>query len=491
MDIKEFFRLTGGSSIAAFAEAQGLLFRQNPALQDYFLPLQLNHGRSAPAKAPARSLARNMINLAEIGRYEIARRLGSPRYKVDVLFCPTPYFGRRTENRLLLRTLKALAETDASILCLLYGSPPLRAEIEAELKAAGRSGQVTLLDPAVIANRFARGYFPRVARIRGNAAFDEIVQVLQPRGLAPPLNSHSAFINTALFVEAWNYLEPWIEFEAVVTRCHWYELCSPVCRTARQRGKPVLTFQQGVIGHSLDVPVTASKYVAFGSSSAAFLERMHRSFFQSVGKEAPAVEFIPGGSLFDTVLNLPDQFSKHTLLIIDEPVGAEDYYGIRPQRDAILKLAEQILKAATPPRVIIRPHPFWDTSGLDVWKEIARQHPKLCEISHVAWTLEDDLNRSSVVVGISSGALTVAAASGLPTFFMDTQPGFATGDLGCFRDGQTLPSEVAFRQISRVLSDATAYAQAREVTLRNAREYYANGTNLDLRAEFFKKHLCL
>ncbi|HXA44559.1 MAG TPA: hypothetical protein VNZ25_03560, partial [Candidatus Angelobacter sp.] len=241
--------------------------------------------------------------------------------------------------------------------------------------------------------------------------------------------------------------------------------------------------------HSLDVPVTASKYVAFGHSSAALLARMNRSFFQAVGKDAPAVEFVPGGSLFDTVLNLPEQFSKQTLLVIDEPLGPGDYYGIGSQREAILHLAEQLLNSATSPRVIIRPHPHWDSLGLDTWKEIVRRHPNHCEISHATWTLEDDLSRSSAVVGIFSGALTVAAASGLPTFFIETGQGYATEDLACFRDGQILPPDDAFREIRRVLSDAGAYTEAREVALRNARQYYANGANLDLSAAFFERLL--
>ena len=107
----------------------------------------------------------------------------------------------------------------------------------------------------------------------------------------------------------------------MVARCHWHPLCSPVCRTARQRGKPVITFQQGVIGHTLDVPVTASKYVAFGQSSASFLARMNRRFFQAAGMPEPPVEYVNGGCLFDTVIALPDQFAHQTLLMVDVPTG--------------------------------------------------------------------------------------------------------------------------------------------------------------------------
>ena len=491
MHLKEYFRLSEGSAISAFAAAQVHLLRHNITLQDYFRPLQAAYGKTATAKVPPTSLARRALTLAETGGYEVVRHIARRKYKVDVLYCPAPYFARKAETNLTVRTLMALAETGATILCLLPGNAPFRAEIEAKLAAAGRSRQVTLLDPAAALHPLARKLLPRVARNRGTAAFDEVFELLRPHGLAPHLNARSTFNFTASFVEAWNCVEPWIEFDAAVTRCHWYDLCSPVCRTARQRGKPVITFQQGVIGHSLDVPVTASTYVSFGRSSADLLARMNRSFFQAVGKDAPAVEFVPGGSLFDTILDLPDQFSKQTVLVIDEPIDPGDYYGIARQREAILQLAEKLLDCSAPPRLIIRPHPHWDTLGLDAWKDIARRHPNRCEISHVAWTLEDDLSRSSVVVGIFSGVLTVAAASGLPTYFIETEQGYSTEDLACFREGQILPADGAFREIRHVLSDATAYAAARKIALQNARHYYADGANLDLNGAFFERLLRL
>ena len=96
---------------------------------------------------------------------------------------------------------------------------------------------------------------------------------------------------------------------------------------------------------------------------------------------------------------------------------------------------------------------------------------------------------SSTSGWIFSGALTIAAASGLPTFFIETGQGYATEDLACFRDGQILPPDDAFREIRRVLSDESAFAAARETALTNARKYYANGANLDLSAAFFKRLL--
>jgi hypothetical protein len=109
----------------------------------------------------------------------------------------------------------------------------------------------------------------------------------------------------------------------------------------------------------------------------------------------------------------------------------------------------------------------------------------VCELSHPVWPLEDDLRRSSVVIGISSGVLTVASASGLPTIFMRTEQGFTIRDLECFSPEQTLLPDAAFRQVSMLLTDHDYFTKARNVAMRNASGYYTNGANADLDGPFF------
>ena len=276
----------------------------------------------------------------------------------------------------------------------------------------------------------------------------------------------------------------------MVARCHWHVLCSPVCRTALQRAKPVITFQQGVIGHTLDVPVTASKYVAFGHPSASFLARVNNRFFQAAGLREPSVEYVNGGCLFDTVIELPDQFDNQTLLMVDVPGGQNDFYGIESQCSALLQLAERLLTADLPlRRLVIRPHPYWSNLDFEACQRLVREHSTRCELSHPVWSLEDDLRRSSAVVGIFSGALTVASACGLPTIFLETEHGYTTGDLACFSPRQTLLPDAAFCEIGKLLSDRRAYTEARTDALRNAREYYTNGANLKFTGEFFERLL--
>lgn len=478
--------------LADFAEVQLHLYRHDARLQDYFMMLQLDTPAGPRGHSNNRRNSMRLVNWAIHGASKISSLQSHRKLKADVLFCPMPNFTRQTETRFFIKSLIGLAQTDATILCLLPDGAPCRAEIDAQLAAAGRSGQVTFVDPVSPSGPIDARLRSEAARMRGRVAFDETVRILEPHGLSPSLEIKNNFEHISHFVDAWERMAPWVEFDAVVARCHWHVLCSPVCRTARQRGKPVITFQQGVITHTLDVPVTASTYVAFGQSSASFLERMNRSFFQAADTPEPRINYVSGGSLYDNIIALPNQFDLQTVLMVDVPTpsGQDDFYGVESQCRALLQLAEKLLAANLPlRRLVIRPHPFWNNSNFEACQQLIREHRDRCELSHPAWPLEDDLRRSSAVIGIFSGVLSIASACGLPAYFIETEKGYTTGDLACFSPCQTLSPEAAFCEIGRILSDRKAYEEARKEALRNGREYYANGANLDLNGAFFERIL--
>jgi hypothetical protein len=491
MDIDGLFH-SPSEHIAAFSRMQVHLYRHDVSLQDYFMMLQLGTLTGPRSNFRDRSASSRLFTWAIQGADMVSQFRSRRRIKTDVLFCPIPYFSRKTENRFLMSALLGLAQTDAKIVCLLPSDAPCRAELDAQLAAAGRSSQVTFIDPCATSNPMEARMQSKVARMRGRLAFEETVRVLEPYGLSPGSEVKAHFEHIAYFVEVWERLAPWVEFDAVVARCHWHALCSPVCRTAQQRGKPVITFQQGVVAHTLDAPVTASTFVAFGQSSASFLARVNRAFFEKAEMPEPPVKYVNGGSFYDDINVLPDQFDHQTLLMVDvpQPNGQGVFYGVESQCKALLQLAERLLAADLPlRRLVIRPHPFWGNLNFEACQRLVREYPTRCELSHPAWSLEDDLRRSSVAAGIFSGVLTVASACGLPTFFLETEQGFTTGDLACFSPNQTLLPDAAFREIKNVLSNRHAYAEARTEALRNAREYYANGTNLDLNGAFFERLL--
>jgi len=476
--------------VSKFAEAQVHLYRHNVNLQDYFHALDFNlfYDQNGGSSRPS------SVNPLAVRSFQIADRASrvfKPRkIKTDIVFCPTPYFGRKTEIQLLIRTLLGLAQTGAEILCLLPTHAPFRKELDAQLESAGHSKQIKFLDPEIPQSP-VEGQLRRIAaKLRGRAAFEEIVQILEPYGLSPTSSAMADFEKTALYVEAWERLASSIEFNAVVARCHWYDLCSSVCRCGLERGKPVVTFQQGVVDYTLDVPIIASKFVAFGESSANVLAQLNSRFFDAVGSPRTPVEFFPVGSLFDVLPSLSDQFSLQSVLLIDAYSVPGDPWGTNREVQALLEVAERLLTAGPPlQRLIIRPHPHWSDFDFGSALELVRAHRDKCELSHPVWTLEEDLRRASVVVGISSGVLTVASASGLPTIFLRTEQGYSIRDLECFSPEQTLLPDAAFQEVSKLLTDPQSYVEARKVALRNAGKYYAGGANAALDGAFFTRIL--
>lgn len=489
MNIHDLFH-SSADHIAKFAETQVHLYRHDVTLQDYFLALDWDMfyglGGDPSDRGSINPLVRLSFHVADK-----ASQIPKPRkFKTDVLFSPTPYVGRKTEDRFFARTLLGLAQTGADILCLLSSDAPFRRELELELTAAGCRKQITFLDPKMPFNPVERRTRTLAARLRGRADFEKTVQILEPYGLSPARSALVNFERTAQYIEAWERLAPFIEFNAVVARCHWYDLCSPICRTAMQRGKPVITFQQGVITHTTDFPITASKFVAFGAPSASVLAQGNQRFFDAVGLAEPPIDYVQAGSLFDTVLPLSDQFSLQTVLLVDLHSIPGDSFGTEGQTQSLLHLAKELLAAKLPlRRLVIRPHPSWSNFDLETCLNLVRRNRDVCELSHPIWSLEDDLRRSSVVVGVASGVLSVASTCGLPTIFLQTDQGFATRDLACFSPAQTLLPDAAFREISRLLTEPHSYAEARIVARRNGSEYYANGANATLDGAFFTRML--
>lgn len=489
MNISDLFH-SPRHRISEFAEMQLHLYRHDASLQDYFLPLHMETLTSAGPQPGERRAYDRLMTSAIRGADRISRFLQPQKLKADVLFCPVPYYGRKTENRFLMRTVLGLAQTGATVLCLLPAGAPFREELDAELDAAGRGGQVTFVDPLAPLNRMEAQLRPVLARLRGRRAFEETTSVLEPHGFRPGLEVAAGFEHTAAYVEAWERLAPRLEFDAAVVRCHWHDLCSPVCRTARARNKPVITFQQGVIGTTMDVPVTASRFVAFGRSSASLVAQLQHRFFAAAGMPEPALECVPAGSLYDNVTALSSQFDLQTVLMVDLPNAPGDFHGTESQCQALLQLGDRLLTAELPlRRLIIRPHPFWNNLELEECQSLVRNHGGRCELSHPAWSLDDDLRRSSVAAGVWSGVLTVASACGLPTVFIQTENCFATQDLACFSPGQTLMPDAAFSKIASLLKSRPAYDEARQEATRNAREYYAGGRNAEINGAFFARLL--
>ena len=378
MDIDDLFH-SPRSNIARFAEMQVHLYRHDVTLQDYFHALDIEMFAGPRSASDVLTSTNPLLAWTCHAAKKVTGILKAPKFKTDILYAPTLYFGRKTEIRFLTKTLLGLAQTGAEVLCLLAGHAHFREELDRGLEAAGCSKQVTFLDPGMPLNPLEVRTRAMAARMRARAAFEKTVQILEPLGLSPTSSAIPDFERTAQSVEAWERLAPSIEFDAVVARCHWYDVCSNVCRTGVERGKPVITFQQGVVDHTLDVPITASKFVAFGAPSAAVLAQLNRRFFDAVKKPEPIVDFVNAGSLFDVLSPLADQFDLRTVLFVDLHSNPGDPWGNEGEVQALLQLADRLLNAKLPlRRLLIRPHPHWTGLNLEVCLELAREHREVC-----------------------------------------------------------------------------------------------------------------
>ena len=146
MQIDDLFH-SQSSQIKAFAEMQLHLYRHDISLQDYFLPLQAGAFAGCRVTGEQRGFNR-LVTWAIQGADQVSQLRRRQRIKADVLFCPIPYFARKTENQFLIRTLLGLAQTDATILCLLPADAPCRDELEAQLTLIPRFSAFELLVPS-------------------------------------------------------------------------------------------------------------------------------------------------------------------------------------------------------------------------------------------------------------------------------------------------------------------------------------------------------
>src|SRR5580658_4388641 len=136
MDIHDIFR-SSQDTIAKFAEMQVHLYRHDVSLQNYFHALDAGMFSGVPSSPSDRAPINPFLALPFHGADKASQILKPRKIKTEVLFCPTPYFGRNTENRFVARTLLGLAHTGAKILCLLSAYAPFRQELELALAAAG------------------------------------------------------------------------------------------------------------------------------------------------------------------------------------------------------------------------------------------------------------------------------------------------------------------------------------------------------------------
>lgn len=460
----ENFRFPNQGVAEAFAAAQILLYKVSPTFQNYFYSIQKNVGFTPQPETPSKktilpaSLAR--------GVQILAAAIPKQRIEVDVVVCGTWLWERRQENELLINLLKGLLKRDVSILCLLHKGSSVRQQIKAA------NGKVKFLDPAGVLGRLDARFGLGIARTKARQDFERARYILKQHGIYLYESALPEFEWAAARLLEWETWSARIEFKTAIVRCHWLPLCSAVAHTGWQRNRKVVTLQQGVVGHTLDIPILAHQYFCFGKSSEALLKHMEAAFFQATEQKALCQDYVRVGAIFDPILTLAN-FRRKTVLILDQTTRWANYlYGLEEQGAALTQLVTQLCQRGV--SVIVRPHPA--SNDIQKWQQLTSKLERCQLSSHLS--LSDDFTRSSVTVSIFSGGSIAAAASGLPSFFISTPNGYYTPDLACFEQ-QFLSVACLLSTIEKLCADEQYYLSVQQQCRQAAKAYYEGACTFD------------
>lgn len=379
---------------------------------------------------------------------------------------------RQTEMRMMYRLISAMLERGASIVYLVrFGS----AEHECLCPLAEQYPmQMKLVDlyHGLGADR------RRLSAAAVHQAWKHFCMVndLVGRDLRIPERTFSFFLGAMVRRMVWERLKPFLVYERLLVRNHFGSLESVMALDALLEGKPVVTLQHGVISSSGFFPVLATTVLTFGQSSADFLRREDERFARWCNTSVYARRYIPVGSLFDEIHTVPEGFDCRTILLIDQyNAGACSFYGLeepfRRLPEVVLAVAQRVAGA----RIILRLHP--SQQQVPEWVKDASANIVISQ----GVPLHEDLARSTLAVGLFSGALTVAAASGVPTFFLWEPGWFYTPDLSCFANGNFVSAEEFVERAVACLISQQAYQRERQLAMHNAEGYYAGGRQADFK----------
>lgn len=265
------------------------------------------------------------------------------------------------------------------------------------------------------------------------------------------------------------------EYGALIVRNHFNPLSAYCARICLRRGTPVIGFQHGVISHDCPFsPLLASTYICFGEQSQEVISRLNAPDGQ-LSDTSGGCEWIVGGSFIDPVTPIPGHAEQRSILIADQGVGyAPAFFGIEDGLVALQEIAEALaLRCPNVRSVVVRAHP--QTTNLSAWERLKERHPGRIELSPPGATLESDLNRSCLVIGLFSGMLPSAAKAGLPVVFVYEPGWYYTPDLGCFYEHSFRNRRETVELAIAIAESSSAREEYRMATLNAANRYYAEG----------------
>lgn len=372
---------------------------------------------------------------------------------------------RATERKMMVRLTDALLQSGATVGYLV----PFGTEEHQQIASLQEkySAQVTLID-LYAGIHGQRRRLSACAMPRAWRHVEQINELLDSDLRISP-TTFSFFLGGMAKRLLWERISPYLEYENLIVRNHFGSLDSVIALDGLLKGKHVVTLQHGVISSMGFFPILADTVVTFGKASAEFMQKVDARFGEQTGTLPFARKFVPAGSLFDDIEDVGDTFRHRSLLVIDQDnLAARRFYGLD---DAVAKLQEVVARCAREIEgitIIYRLHP--SAKGVPGWVQAIQRECGTLQVSQGA-PLLDDLKRSTAALGLFSGALTIAAACGIPTFFLWEEGWFYTPDLECFADAFVESTELT-QFIHSVVTFQRDYAGWRAKALKSSEQYY-------------------
>lgn len=488
-DIQSGFSFTPGSAIPDLITAQAAIYSSKDYLEllPYIAMIETHLQKRNPGTIKKSSLRKSILKLSSILKNFPDFEISKLNYKANILIVGEA--SRPTEIKMMVRLLVGTLLSGLTVIYITKIGSQEHVELSASAEFHSLSNQVIFLDHFPKRSTILR--FINQIKIHNLIHTDsKKIKAALPNGIYLRPDYASWMYEIAKAKLSWKYLDSCLDFDSVIVKNHWMPISATVAVQSILKQKLVVTFQHGIIScPTAFSPIIASRILCFGSTSQELLRRVDKKLAEASNRLGYCMDFMKAGSLFDDISLLPNQQVRSCLLVIDQTSdwGAK-FYGIQNEYEALRDIVRKmILRLKTLRKVIIRPHP--DTKDLTAWQSLLEEFPDRVEISHPAITLQTDLSRSSVVLGLFSGAIAIAAASGLPVMFLREPDWFFTPDLTPFIKHSFVSCAESVNRIETLLTDTEEYIAARNNSLKAAEYYYLERKMCEFEPEFIKRLL--
>jgi hypothetical protein len=488
--IKKFnFPLAGEAE--AFWESQKLLGKIDSRFNLYFRSIIYNvsFADTEPLAEKSGFINNSFLNKKITGLYQKLLTLIQKNTKIecDILINPSfCTFNRITEKKLVLNLIESC--TSLGLIVCVVCNNEIKQILSGELDDLVTSKNVMLINPISEMTWFQKKIVRVLSKIIAKADFREVTRILAKNRININRQVYSS-IESAIYNKfSWLHIQKNLNFKFVILRCEWDDFSVSITESSKLKEIPVICFQHGVISNTLDVPVRVDRFLTFGEQSAKLMTELNHQFAQATNQSNLCSEFYPVGSITDSIKLQINNFSRRSVLIIDQSVDrACKFNGLSQLIEETERLIKALLLCDPVEKIVIRPHP--QSKFFEFWEWCSINYPHKFDISHPRLKLEVDIQRNSIAVGLFSGALAVAAASGLPSYFLTLQDAYFTPDLNCFKNDFALPFDRLIHKLQKLTTDEAFYLEERRRCLETSSIYYAKNQQVSIDKNFIKEYI--